>query len=240
MTHALTRGVLICSALALLAVPLAAQAQSASDVAAARALFEEGVRLAEGGDLGGAEERFRRSLALNPAPAVAFNLAYVLSQQGRAAEAVDYYSQVASSPAAPADLRQQASLRSQQLQPRLARLRVSLLGPPDGVSLRIGRRLLGAAAIGVPIHVDAGALRVEAMRGGSPVAFGDVSIAAGMEAALSLRIPPGEPIWASPWLWTIAGAVVAGAVVAIVLGFALSGSDPSHTGNIPPGVVVLP
>lgn len=235
-----SRGAILVIALLVSLAPSLSRAQSAEDIAAARALFEEGLRLADGGDLAGGEQRFRRSLALNPVPAVAFNLAFVLAQQGQSAEAADYYSQVASNPVAPTDLREQARQRGHELERRLARLRVGVTGSTSGLTLRIGRRELGLEAIGVPIRVDAGRFRVEALRVAEVVAAAEVALAAGTEGTIQLDVgAPGPPVWESWWLWTIVGAVVAGAA-ATAIGFALSGTDPSYVGNIGPGVVVVP
>ena len=67
-----------------------AASQPARDVAAARALFEEGVAAADAGDFPRAADRFERSYALRPSAVVGYNLASALSRTGRLVEAAGY------------------------------------------------------------------------------------------------------------------------------------------------------
>jgi hypothetical protein len=209
-------------------------------VAQARALFEEGLRLADGGRAEEAEDRFRRSLAIYPSPNAAFNLAYLLGERGEVVEATELYQQVASMASAPMELRREAGRRAQALAPRVARLTISLTGATDGVSVRVGHRELSPAALGVPVPIDPGPQQIDALRAAETVASMRVSLAAGQSGSVTLDVPPPPGILESPWLWTVVAVVVVGAAVGIGVGVALSGTDVTHEGNIPPGVVRAP
>jgi tetratricopeptide (TPR) repeat protein len=86
-----------------------------TSLAAARAAFERGKDLYEGGDLNGALAAFEQAYLLQPsAGALLYNIAHVLEQLGRIADAIDYLQ------------RYQASLpkeRASEVQPRLDALR---------------------------------------------------------------------------------------------------------------------
>jgi len=80
---------LLAGALALAAAkPAVAQAQTAQ-IAEARTLFEEGMRLVEAERWGEALEFFRRSRALAERPSTVFNTGSVLLRLGRMAEAIE-------------------------------------------------------------------------------------------------------------------------------------------------------
>ena len=72
-----------------LAIPSLVAAQDPHAEEGARALFERGVAEVAEGRQDEAIASFRASLSLHPVPATAFNLAIALSDEGRAAEAVE-------------------------------------------------------------------------------------------------------------------------------------------------------
>src|SRR5690606_9258289 len=120
-----------------LAPPAAAQREDE-----ARALFDEGVALYDRGDLAEAEDRFRRSLAIRPASSVRYNLAAVLADTGRLAEARELYLLVAADTRAPGAVRRTSEQSASALAERLASLTLELAGDTDGVIVRVDDRPL--------------------------------------------------------------------------------------------------
>src|SRR5882672_1974841 len=85
------------------AAPLRAQQQSSAPISAeatdqARQLFNEGLALVEHEDWAGAEERFRRVLALRSSHVVSYNLASALTHLERLVESAELLRGVARDP----------------------------------------------------------------------------------------------------------------------------------------------
>lgn len=240
----ITCGILALAA-ALLALPAAAQSTEAE----ARALFEEGVALYDRGELDGAEDRFRRSLALRPASSVRYNLAAVLADTGRLAEARELYLVVAGDVRAPAEVRRTSRDNARELHERLARLTVELAGETRGVVVRLDDRELEGPG---PHLVDPGMHVLVAERAGTRVFRRELSLGEreqhtvavlatlpdARQPSLSSEPPPPELVseW---WLWTLVGLAVAAVTAGgILIGFAID-EGRYFSGNIGPGRIVI-
>jgi hypothetical protein len=169
---------------------VAAQDADPSHVAAARALFQEGVALARRGEYESAVDRFRRAHALRSSPPIALNLATALVHTGRMVEASEIFERLLRDPTLARDLRATVTRERNELAPRLARLTVRLEGDPRGVAVEIDRRALPDAAIGVAIPIDPGAHEVVATRESAAVASERIELAEGASSELLLSIPP--------------------------------------------------
>ncbi|MBX3249786.1 MAG: tetratricopeptide repeat protein [Myxococcales bacterium] len=171
-----------------------ASAQDADATAAARALFEEGVRFADRGDHDAAADRFDRALRLRWAPPIAYNLADALARLGRIVEASEHLHRVARSAEAPEPVKEAARARLDELTPRIARLRVHLRpsGEP-GIELRVDGRPLLSSLHDVAFPIDPGARRVTAHRGEQEAGSVEVVLEPGAESSVELPLAPRLP-----------------------------------------------
>lgn len=234
---------------ALLVLLAAAPALAQDD--RARALFEEGTELYERGRLAEAEDRFRRSLELRPASSVRYNLAAVLVDTARFAEARELYAIVADDPRAPADVRRTAGERARELEGRLARLTVTLEGEPEGVEVHLDGDVLSGPG---PHLVDPGRHVLVASRDGARVFRRDLSLGEGeqQEVTVLTTLPdvtaPAEPPAGAPasgdvtgewWLWTLVGLAVAALTAGAVAIGVVVDEGRYFSGNVPPGRIVV-
>ncbi len=183
--------------LASLPVQTAAQPSSAPDgavTAAARALFEEGVRLVDAGDFDQAADRFRRSDELHASPVVAYNLATSLAEIGRIVEASEVSRRVVRDAAAPQAIRAAAQSLLDRITPRIGSLTIRVVGDPEGVETRLDGATVPVALIGVARPVDPGQHVVSLARGGEETASTSVEVLPGGAAEVSLSAPPPPPI----------------------------------------------
>jgi hypothetical protein len=174
----------------------AATAQAPVDeeaTAAARALFEDGVRLADAGDHQQAADRFRRSLQLRRSLVVAYNLASSLVQIGRLVEASEVVRSILRDADAPARLRAAAEELLDRVTPQIGRLTVHVTGHSEGVEVRMDGEPVPSVLVGVPRPVDPGGHTVSIHRGGTVLGSRDVSIEPGGVAEVSLEAPPPVP-----------------------------------------------
>jgi hypothetical protein len=176
-----------------------AQEPSDEDVAAARALFAEGRTLAEGGEWQTAADRFRRALALRPAPAIRYNLAAALAQLGRLVEAAEQLRAAVRE----ASLRDAARAPSEELlgeiEPRIGRLTIRLQGEGRGTQVTLDGRLVSLARIGVATPVDPGS-HVIVVRQGNLDATRQVNLPDGGSAEVVVPVPTGRPPVSGPGL----------------------------------------
>ncbi|MBI5536762.1 MAG: hypothetical protein HY898_28840 [Deltaproteobacteria bacterium] len=128
------RWILRTAALALLIVasPAAFAQTTQADKAAARALFDEGRKLASSGKHADACPKFEESQRLDPGVGTMFNLADCYEAMGKTASAWSMFLEAAArlkSEGAPAEKEQAARQRAAALEPRLSRLKIVV---PDG------------------------------------------------------------------------------------------------------------
>jgi predicted transcriptional regulator len=208
--------------------------------AAARALFEEGLRHADAGRWGEAADRFERAYALRPTPEIAYNWATALGRLGRLVRASELLRQVERDPQAPAGVRRAAGARLAKLRPRIGRLTVRVEGAAAGAPVLLDGRPLDAALVGVAFPIDPGLHSLEARprKGGAVTRVAMVGEGAEVMLTLDPILAPagGEragsgrgSVIGSPWLWTILGVAVVGAGVAV--GLSRDGSS-SVRGNV--------
>ena len=117
-----------------------ASAQSASETAAARGLFEQGLAAATEHDWPQALALFERSYALAPRASTLLNIAGAQSESGQLVQASESYRRVVAEAGATqrdVRIREQAQTALGQLLPRLARvtLRIADLGASDSLTV---------------------------------------------------------------------------------------------------------
>jgi serine/threonine-protein kinase len=154
-------------AIALLCMaPLARAEASASDKAAAEALFQEGLALMRGGKLPDACEKLEQSQNIERAIGTSLYLADCYEKSGRTASAWALFRDASSEAraAGQAERAQAGKLRADRLEPELSRLEIDV---PDGdrvpgFELRRNGELVNPSIWHTAVPVDPGEQRIEA------------------------------------------------------------------------------
>lgn len=248
-------------ALAALLAPPTSRAQSdASETAAARELYGQGVLAAEAGELEAAIARFERSYALSPRDATLLNLAQVQERAGRVVAAIDSYRRFLAR--AEAEMLAQHGERARAsidaLLPRVARLEVVVFGVQESDELLLDGAPLARASLGLDLPVDPGRHEVRVRRGDAVCGSESRELRPGGRATIELRVfcaavvTPTDPRTHAPSVGSAdpapfvalgigGGVVLAGA---IVLGVVLSSPAPAgpepFVGNVGMGAWVIP
>lgn len=151
-------------AFALGACLLARSGAASADPAAAEALFQEGRRALEEGELAAACEKFEASLALEASSGTQLNLAACRARQGRSATAWAHF--VAAGRLANAqgrvDHRQEANQRAQALQAELSHLTIRVSQPVSALEVTRNGERVAPGSFGAKIPVDPGRFAIEA------------------------------------------------------------------------------
>jgi hypothetical protein len=128
------------------------------DVAGAEALFAEGKRLMDAGNVAAACPKFEESQRLDPGMGTLLNLAACREKEGRIATAWGHYREAEAQLEREADPRRAAFAkeRATALEPRLPMLVVTIEAPPEGlVVLRDGIQM-SSASLGSRLPIDPG------------------------------------------------------------------------------------
>lgn len=229
---------------ALLAILVSAAAQRpaharADDAEDARRLFEQAGEARRSGRLVDARDLLRRSLALHPSRATAFNLATTLREAGQMREALTTLERLRDHEFGALAPEQQTEVERmiERTRAELATLRIELEGGgTDSVEIRVdGARVGAVAGTGHVDHVlDAGRHVVSAHApDGRRSARDEVDAARGERVLVRLVLPPAHapatrralPAHApsaaerdggssTTWIWIGAGVIAAGAITA--------------------------
>jgi hypothetical protein len=143
----------------------AAHAQTATDKAAAEALFREGRKLFDAGSYPAACAKLAESERLDPAPGTLLNLAGCYEKNGQTASAWATFkeAQSASHQKGRADWEDLARTRAAALEPNLSRLTIAVtVSSTDGLQVRRDGAAVGQAEWGTAIPVDPGPHVVDA------------------------------------------------------------------------------
>lgn len=261
------RFVVLCSLLLLL-LSMSSGARAEEDAlhsASARALFEEGVKLADAGQWNDAAERFQRALSLRDSQVIRYNLAAALVELGRVVEASEMLRQVQRGAGDDPELRTQAEQQLALANSRLARLTIRVEGELGGREVSLDGRTLSSALVGVAIPVDPGSHAVKLLAGDTELDAQSVQLPDGASTAITLSgelVPtpqqaarsmvaeqPAPVMHDEPapeqrskrrlW-WGIGGAavvVISAAVVGAVLASNKSASPSAFQGNFEPGSI---
>src|SRR5688500_8708747 len=126
--------------------PLPCSAQpDAEQSAAARALFTQGVELADRQQWNEAADRFRRAYAMRPSPVIACNLAQTLVHIHQLVEATEHLRYVVRATDANRSVRAGARRMLETLQPRLATLTIRIAGHVEGAEIRLDGEVVSQA-----------------------------------------------------------------------------------------------
>jgi hypothetical protein len=166
-----------------------AHAEDAQQSAAARALFEQGIVLADKSDWKGAADRFERSNELRPSPVVAYNLANAWVELGRLVEASEVLKQIEKDSTAKPQVKKNARSLLLQLEPRIGTLVVSVEAHRAPKEVLVNDRPLPEAAIGVPTPIDPGSVVVTVMDGQNVLWTKRIDVAPGGEQRVTIELP---------------------------------------------------
>lgn len=237
-----------------------APAQNGHEVALARALFEEGITLADQGDWAGAADRFGRAHTLKPTSGTAFNWASALAATGKLTQASELLEGVIRDPKAAPELKAESEKKLAEIAPRRAKLRLQVAPDvPEGSKVEVDGHDWPKVAWEVAIPVDPGHHEAVCRDGERELSRADVTLAEGETGELRLTGPVREvspepqptttdarqdkpakpPLYKNWMLWTGVGvALVAGAVAVAVV--TTRGGDKTESpipGNTNPGVI---
>lgn len=164
MTRARTLGACL-GALGLLAASPAG-AQRPADAAAAQSLFDEAIKLVEGGKSAEACPKFAESQRLDPSLGTLLRLATCYETTGKTASAWSLYREASEGAQATgqAARAKYARAHADALEPKLCRLTILVPTPSDVVGLEVRRdgELVGRAQWGMAVPVDPGSVSIEA------------------------------------------------------------------------------
>lgn len=235
-------------------LPAAAHAQTASETAAARDLFRQGLTAIEESRWQDAADAFERSYDLVPRASTLVNLATAQVELGRLVEARESYRTFLANPGRAGQLVRDTQDALDDLEPRIAHVRLEIDDLDDGDVVRLDGEDISIAAVRARLPVNPGARSVEVLRGGEVIGRASFTLEEGEERSVpvALRVidvtepivPPetetdggGDDILASPWLWigVIGGALLIGGAIAI--GVAASQPPEYFSGNFGPGMI---
>jgi hypothetical protein len=240
------------------------RAQRASEAVLAREQFRAGVAAAREERWEEASEAFQRSYELSPRPLTLLNLAGAYAQTGRLVESVEAYRMfLMERTGVTARMRSDAEAQLADLEPRIPRARITVLGISEGDVVRLDEYELSTASLEQPLPVNPGSHSVTLSRGEQePIvvpfsldegATEDVLVdartlvAAPIDAVRGRDVegPDGGPPPTSRslvedpifWIVLVGGALVVGGVVTgVVLG---TQPGPTTLGNLPPGQIAI-
>ena len=183
-----SRPLLIALALALVAIARPALADSASDFKEALTLFEK-ERCDE------ALPKFEAVVAETGSPNARIYVARCLKNQGRLDEAYEQMRQTVTDATQRAETedkyvptRDSAAAELALLEPKVGKLVVAVVEPPDGTVVYIGKRELSGELLGVPVAVMPGTLDVRAEAPGRATVTREVDVAAGKTRTITLTL----------------------------------------------------
>jgi hypothetical protein len=221
-----------------------AHAQDSADAertAAARALFEEGMRAVDAREWTRAVDRLRRSLQLRPSPVVRFNLALACVEAGRFVEAGEHFRQVLREAEPNSEAHRLAEEGLAGLQGRTGMLRIDVSGARDTVEVQLDGQPVARALVGVAQPADPGVRRVSLHRDGEMLTSTQVTVRSGQPVTVTVEAPaptvvavlPPAPVIVrpggveeEPWFWVLLSTLVIGVGVGVAL--AIWASQPNE------------
>lgn len=204
MLEGVVRGMRASSlALALVFAAAPALAQTEEEIAGARSAATQGVKAYEAGDYAQAVDLFQRAESLVHAPPHLLYMARAHEKLGHLVTARELYNKIIrenlapSAPQAFRDAQAAAEEEIRAVEPRLARLTVTVEAPPGVVAtVTMDGKEVPAALLGVPRPVDPGEHVVEAKAEGYLAARQSTALTEGGNGtlALKLEVDPNAPV----------------------------------------------
>ncbi len=176
-----------------------ARAQSASEIAAAKQWFTEGLALEEKGQFVEALERFRRAAAVKKTPQILFHVGLCEVKTGALVEAIVSFERAAESAKADGNAQVEAAAQSElgALRPRVPILELSVKGGAKPTGLSLDGNTLSEAALEAPIPVNPGQHEIVADFAGTKVKQ-SFKASEGGRSRVELQAPSAEAPPATP------------------------------------------
>lgn len=168
----------------------AAQDDDEARAASARALFQEGVELADSSEWFEAADRFRRALTLRDSPVIAYNLASALRQLGQLVEAAELLERIVDNAGADPELRRSAASALADIRPRLGRLSLRIEGRQPGDVIAIDTHRVPDERLGSTLPIDPGTHIVTAARGEKTLHSEPIFVLEGSSYEVTFRLAP--------------------------------------------------
>jgi hypothetical protein len=138
-------------------VPRAYADPTAAEIAAARELFEEGLKLEDKGQWSEALERFRKVSAVKSTPQVRFHIALCLENMGKLVDALVEFQGAASADAGATNVTANAGKHVTDLKERIPRVIIKVPAGVEGTSVTIDGNAVTPSLVGTAIPLDPGA-----------------------------------------------------------------------------------
>lgn len=194
----------------------------AQRTAIARALFEEGLALADRGQWARAADRFRRAAAVRVSPPIHFNLAQSLGRLGRIIEAIELLHGIEADRRADAGVRASARELRARLETKLGHVTIEVEEIPPAAHIELDEVTLPGDVAGVALPVDPGSHRIRLIEDDAEVDASTIEVGEGETITVSLSTPgrsraEDELLLEQPWFWAAIGMVVASGVIAALV-----------------------
>lgn len=200
-----SRALFCCAAALAVPSPALAQTPSPEDVASARALGTEGVKLADSGNCASAVSKLEAAEKLYHAPTTLERLGECQVNLGRLVAGTESLNRVVretlppNAPSAFITAQQRATQLLATAQPRIGKLRIHVDGAPiDKVTVTVDGANVPSALFDAARPTDPGPHEVIASAPGYKTATASVQLAAGTESAVPLSLEPDPNAVAPP------------------------------------------
>jgi len=199
-----------CVGLGLSSLAAAAAAQpSASEISVARRLFEEGRAAADASRWAEAAGKFRRALAIKDTPGIRFHLAHCEEEQGAFVEALIEYDRarelIDAGSKAP-DVEKLLPEARERVRAKVALLTLRVPEDVQNVSIQIDGKALSGSVVGVPMPINPGRHRLNAVAVGRTAYSAEVSLGLGEVREVAIALPFATTAPARPAPEPAAGA----------------------------------
>lgn len=154
-----------------------AAAPTEEQIAAARALFAEGLALSDASEWEAAAAIFHEVLAVVSTPPVLFNLAHALVELNQFDEADELIERLMADSETARDLRTRSTALRTRMDRNGGRLTIQPRGLPEGAVVLLDGRPLPSASVGDALRVSQGTHRVSATDAGRDIAVVEVYVA---------------------------------------------------------------
>lgn len=176
--------------------PPAGPEPSDAELAAARALFQEGIDLEKSGDWAGAQEKFKRVGDVKMTPQVRFHIALCDENLGRWVAAINGFERAAD--LARGDDKAKSVLenapeRAEKLRARVPRLTIEISGKLTVSEIYLDGSAVAKSLLGTALPVDVGKHRIELRTDGDIKLVRDVELAEKESETVTIEVDDKDP-----------------------------------------------
>ena len=175
----------------------AAPEPTPSELSVARRLFDEGRAAEDAGRWREAADKFRSATAIKDTPGMRFHLARCEEEQGAFVEALVEYDrarELLDSGVRAADVEKLLTLARERVRAKVALLTLRLPQDVQNASVELDGRALSATVLGVPMPINPGKHRVNAVAAGRTPFSGDFDLGTGEVRQLAIELPTSPTV----------------------------------------------